>query len=376
MAELKEAPGNRNQYFNNYYHANKDSIAMSRFVNRLSKGIVPMYSSLQRFGLTIDNLNTIRKDNGFPPIDLKTSPRLRSKVVIDSLNTAPSLDRIIEDIKKVTTISEKTKISYIKKLNVLYRILGCDADDMGKCMLSPSTVRDRVFSHSENPNTRKDYFSTVISAAKYSEPLRDALNDVIDEYRTILQEIMGKSDEHNNKKTEEVAIPWKTFTDREKQLTKQSPTSDDSILARLYTKFPLRDDFKNLKITDERVSKLDTDENWYHVSGKIIINKYKTDQHYDPIVLTVPKKLKDDINQSLMDRPREYLFVNRNGEPYVSMSDIVKDVFGYRINDIRHSYVTNELLGKQNMSVANREQLSKTLAHSTQMQLGYLRRLA
>ena len=402
-------PRNRNAYQNNYYHGHKYAINRNRFLNRIISGVIPLPKSLIRFNLSERDFHELRRSAGHEPIELDTlstankreallkkietndKPVVEATAAADNDEAGPSavrpafeitmvakpnvsLQTVIDEINASTEIKPITAKNYIAKLKKLTESLACPHEDLGKCLSEPAIVRDIIFEKYTNPNSRKDMLSAVVSAAKASKSLRDVLgNKIIDEYKHPMMEAIKTADKFNDAKTEESAVPWKHFADIAKALIKKAPTSDDALLAALYTWVPIRDDFKSLRIATGDVNTLSNEHNWV-TDDSIILNNYKTDKSYKQLTLKMPKILASNIKKSITERPRTWLFENSKLMPFGSMSKKVSELFkGKGINELRHSYISNELLSKGRMSVRDREQLAAAMGHSITTQLKYLR---
>ena len=153
----------------------------------------------------------------------------------------------------------------------------------------------------------------------------------------------------------------------------------------LYKNFPIRDDFGDLLIVTNKKDenkRNDEKKNYYNSStGVITLNAYKTREKYKRVRYTVPTELKNEINDSLEDQPRDYLITQPNSKIYPNgelkklIPPILKKL-GLKgsLVDIRRSRITHAYNSEKLKSEA-RENLAKLMLHSRNMQQNVYRRV-
>lgn len=112
-------------------------------------------------------------------------------------------------------------------------------------------------------------------------------------------------------------------------------------------------------------------------SSKIIINHFKTRNHHDGYDMKLPKPLMDDLKESLNVRPRKWLFINNNDEPFspALFSSWTMRVFKRIFNKpltvalIRHSYINT--IDFNTLSVAEKKDIALSMGHTVGTQDRY-----
>ena len=156
--------------------------------------------------------------------------------------------------------------------------------------------------------------------------------------------------------------------------------SDPRLLISLYTMIPpIRGDFGNMKVND---TVLDDPKGNYLVTStppRIILNEYKTYRKYSQIEIPIPEELMNELRASLDRKPRDYVFVNRRGEPYIRASFVswadynLKKCFGpdFSLSMFRHIYLSRPDLGLDKMTLGERKHLAHQMGHDVPTQMKY-----
>lgn len=112
-------------------------------------------------------------------------------------------------------------------------------------------------------------------------------------------------------------------------------------------------------------------------TGNMIIRQFKTKKHHDSYDIELPEPLLEDIRRSLELRPRDWLFVNRAGEPYThnmytawSMRAF-KSIFGkpLTVSLIRHSFINT--LDMNTLSIQEKKEIALSMGHTIGTQDSY-----
>jgi hypothetical protein len=153
------------------------------------------------------------------------------------------------------------------------------------------------------------------------------------------------------------------------------PWSPQRLLLGMYTHIsPVRNDFHRLSVTPTPAA-----GNYLVLADKkLVLQEYKTSKRYGRIEIDLPDALVADIQSSLRKYPREWLFVQKNGEPYTSensfskwANDNLKSVLGNKyvtLTILRHVYIMDRAVGAPGIE---RKRIARTMGHSVNMQLGY-----
>jgi len=157
------------------------------------------------------------------------------------------------------------------------------------------------------------------------------------------------------------------------------PVGPAKLLLGLYTYIPpVRSDYDRVRISPDPPA-----EGNYMVLGqspKLILREFKTANKYDIIEIDLPNPLVDLIQQSLTSDPRDYLFVNRYGQPYLPntfnkySNRLLKQVTGndaITLTSLRHLYLSNPELDIKSRTMGERKAIAKQMGHSVQRQNDY-----
>ena len=155
------------------------------------------------------------------------------------------------------------------------------------------------------------------------------------------------------------------------------------LLISLYTMIPpIRSDFDNVKIFDEKPKKYDQNYLVLNKRPQLVISQYKTANRYDSNIIDLPDELVRQIKISLKIHPREYLFVTYSGEPYSNANSFNKwanrtikkalnnDAFSLTM--FRHIYLSRPDLDLDNLPFKDRRALGKKMGHSSFTQKTYI----
>ena len=135
----------------------------------------------------------------------------------------------------------------------------------------------------------------------------------------------------------------------------------------------LRDNLSGVEIVDSisEARKKGVDNYYVPKSRRLHIGKFKTSNEHPPYDFTLTPAIAKKIDQSLKDKPRQYL-IRKTG-----VGARVKEAFGavglpgIGVNEIRHAQITELLDG--NPGEANVRRVAKKFKHSPAMTLRYYR---
>ena len=374
---------NKNEYSISHYRENKDKINKERFKRRIAKGTKPNQQLMERYNMTHDDVRRIQEESNIQGI-IDTDPITPKKKSINSF-TLEDARKCLDAAVSRHEIKITTANNYFNKLRMILKLMESDGDL--KILKNYEAVINKIKSHYESTNSRKDMFSAIVSISKHCPSLKiDA-----DKYRNVMLPLIKESEHEQFQNTNDDIVLWSDIMKKARRIEKQyGKYSDENILSKLYTKiYPLRDNFG--KIHTAYVEGRFKPEQFigirHNVLGEgylyhnedmasIILFDYKTSKHYGDVIIDPPRELQNIIIGSLRIRPRDYLFENSYGKAAGKLSPKIKMLFdGYTINDIRHSRITHELriLGK--LSMTDAQELSGQMLHSTKMQRLYIRNI-
>lgn len=154
-------------------------------------------------------------------------------------------------------------------------------------------------------------------------------------------------------------------------------TGQERLLFSMYLEIPpVRADYWNTKLVSEPI------EGQNHIIGDTLcLVQYKTVEKYGPKRFKLPEPLVEEINRSLAEYPREYLFVAAKGNCFSSPT-----TFSFWANNIikkatenphmtltmfRHIYISRRDLMTESMSVTEQEEIADKMCHSVAQQRQY-----
>ena len=245
---------------------------------------------------------------------------------------------------------------------------------------NPKESLDFIFKLSESENTRKSYVSAILAVFKHNTGLKEA-SGFSSVYKTWLDKFkeLDESIEERYKlnkpsdKQQEGYVPYKDIVKKRDELEN---TDMDKLLLGMYTYIkPLRADFNAVSIYKKLPTNLSKHENYIDMSKKqLILQEYKTQKDHNKLEIDLPAELIKLINESLKEKPREYLFTDKKGDAYSANSYIkyanrrFLSLFKkpLTITLIRHSYISS--LDQNKLTTKEKEEIALAMGHTKGMQ--------
>jgi hypothetical protein len=231
--------------------------------------------------------------------------------------------------------------------------------------------------------TLKSYFSAVMAVFRHNPGLRDQEKESRTKWFEAFTKVNDEIEERyrNNEPTEKQKEVYVPFSDIVKARDTLESGSDERLLLSFYTYLPpLRCDFNRVRIYRATVP-LNNMENNYIVlqpsASYLVLQEFKTQKHFSDYKKELPDDLVKELRKNLEKHPRDYLFTDRSGNPYLAKSYIqwANRVFakalGKRmtISMVRHSFINS--LDFNKLTIAEKEQIAKDMAHSVGTQDRY-----
>lgn len=245
-----------------------------------------------------------------------------------------------------------------------------------------------------NINTRKNYLTLILALFKNSDRLQEKLKPEMDRWKTFhghmdsFQEAKAKKHAPDAKQIakytsfEEIELKYQEIRKSEDAHPSLKESLRFVLLSIIVGTPPKRSDYGRMKIyyEDDPNEKegnyivLRRDEPSY-----MVFNKYKTSKRYKRVDQELPKKTTRDIKDSVRRYPREYLFVNKSGEPFETNNSFTKYVIrvfrNYFGRDtgmtmLRHIFIT-EKVSFDEMDDDELEGIARDMMHSTGLQRRY-----
>ena len=173
---------------------------------------------------------------------------------------------------------------------------------------------------------------------------------------------------------EETVLKWKDVLEKRDAL----PAGMPKLLLAFYSYIPpVRSDYLSTRLLQPE-DPIPKGEN-YIVLGteyRLVIQQHKTKHTYDTIEHTLPPRLKELLQESLKEQPREFLFTTGNGAGmskayYGTWSGrILSKIFGHRTNvmALRHAYANTI---NYNAPIKDLSKITSAMGHSVERSMRY-----
>jgi integrase len=275
--------------------------------------------------------------------------------------TTPFLDKFINMLNQ-TNLSDSSKQNYSKRLKRLVTLTG---HDLNWVIKNPKASLESI--DLKEPETLSAYVTAILTLFKnttlktkltYEHGLWLGWSAKLREKREARYDNLVMSE-----RQESGFVPYDELIRIRDTLPKDSM---DYLLICMYTMIPpLRADFNAVKILYDIPSKEITTQypNYLAINKRtgamtLVIKEFKTaTRGTKPLQETLPKELTEVIKESLEAHPRDFLFVNKKGQP---MSDHSYTTWGhYRLQKV---YGTNVTFNSFRRAKATTVDMNKTPA--------------
>ena len=304
---------------------------------------------------------------------------------------------IEEAIANNEGLGEATKSHYLMQFRILVQLGGGSATTVFR---SPEKVYEAMRERYSQPLTRKSLMSVARALVGHLPAIGEKFPNAADKYGEFIRkddEESGTSERMLNGKMSEreenVYLPWSKIVEaRDKVEEERGPGALETLLVSMYVLMePLRQDYGNVSIleNDSTVDKLDSKQNYLVLprgaggSGEVtlVLRTYKTAKRYGEFKRLIPSPLVKIIRASVEEHPREYLFVDSRGKPFLKRNSFIKwsnrcletafDGRRVTVNTLRHSYISS--LDFNTRTPGELMRTSKMMGHSIGMQQMYRR---
>ena len=425
---MSETTAQRNaRYQREFRQRNGDQIERQRAMARIVAGKVPQKKTLEKYGISPEEVNRSRRENGFEPVDFGmfhvtcrkddcvqvpaeapapqtpepeevpvSSPALRNKARagdkvtklgdvrtrISMLEGEPKLDKNGEVVRKngvIQNIEGSTVKQMRDKIDLIARTIGCAgaSDDLVECLKDTDKAIAKMRERWPKDVSFKTAVGNIVSIAKYIPGFRQALGAApLKKYRDLMLGAIKTSTDEATARTEtKSVVPIKSIRAKAKEVAKKfGEASLEAIATNLQSNLVgLRDNLSGVSIAKSaRDAKSRGLVNYYVPRTKsLVITKFKTSKDHEPYRFTLNESIAKAIAKSLKENPREYLIAK------TGVGKMVKKAFekvgfdGVGVNEVRHSQITDLL--KKNPSEANVKRVAEQFKHSPMMTLRYYR---
>lgn len=317
------------------------------------------------------------------------------------------LDRTyINYLEKSKFLGDATKSTYKSRLQVIQNDIWLNCKSVnnkvgkGRCLhyilMHPEAFLEKLDEYANKTGGRldkeklsmhaKDGYVTALKSLFQEAPgLKQKYPEIFMKWDEIHKEVRQpiNAKYQSNKPTERQEEAYVSFDELERKRDSLDIGSDGRLLLSLYTLVPpLRSDYNLVAIYK---NDKDIKYNNYLILNKnpyLVITKYKTAKTYKDIKIDLPKKLVKEIKESLKLKPREFIFVQKNGKPYEKSNTFnrwanrtLKSLFDKKnisLSTLRHIYITRRDLKLEEKSGLERNKIAHMMGHSVGTQQNYL----
>lgn len=312
----------------------------------------------------------------------------------------------INYLEKSKFLGDATKSTYKSRLQVIQNEIWLNCKSIknkvgkGKCLhyilMHPEAFLEKLDEYANKTGGRldkdklsmhaKDGYVTALKSLFQEAPgLKQKYPEIFMKWDEIHKEVRQPINEkyQSNKPTERQEEAYVSFEELEKKRDSLEIGSDARLLLSLYIDIPpLRSDYNLVAIyKNDKDIKYDN----YLILNKnpyLVITKYKTAKTYKDIKIDLPKNLVKEIKESLKLKPREFIFVQKNGKPYEKSNTFnrwanrtLKSLFDKKnisLSTLRHIYISRRDLKLEERSGLERNKIAKMMGHSVGTQQNYL----
>lgn len=312
----------------------------------------------------------------------------------------------IKYLKNSKFLSDNTKSVYLSRLDVIQNDIWKNCKSLknkvgkGKCLhyilRHPDSFMEKLEEFVNKTGGRldknklsmhaKDGYVTALKSLFIQTPgMKQKYPELYMEWDEIHKLVRLPINEkyNSNKPTKRQEEGFVTFKELEDTRDKLKKGSIRRLLLSMYTFIPpLRSDYDKVGIykNEDEVK----EDNYLIMDKKpyLVIRKYKTSKTYKDNKIDLPKKLVDEIKNSLEKQPRKYLFIQKNGEPYDKPNTFnkwanrnLKEIFKKKnisLSTLRHIYISRPDLKLEQKSGTDRKKIADIMGHSVGTQQNYL----
>lgn len=276
--------------------------------------------------------------------------------------------------------SPTTKTMYTDRIRHLTNKLGCSFFDVVKKHGESIAWIQKNYAQ---PTSQKAYLSIALAMFRHAEGLREQLPAAYKAWNKAFTEADGKVEDRykKNAPSDKQAAGYVKFEEIMKKRDALEKGSEERLLLGMYTHLkPLRADFNNVRLYKTLPSK--PAQNYIHLCPNkpcvLVLGEYKTAKSHGVFKKELPIPLCEEISASLETKPREYLFVKADGEPFEKSNSFIryanrtfKRLFGrpMTISLIRHAFINT--LDFNKLTIEEKEEIAREMGHTTRLQDQY-----
>ena len=311
-------------------------------------------------------------------------------------------------VMSANQLTKESKRSYLKQLDQVKRVMKGKTfkssvpkeavDTLYYILMHPKQVgaiyEDLVKKHTISLNSAKSNMVAMASLIKRAEESEIAPPELIEKQKywvrnvRVLNAQVQKVVEKNrlSEREKESWIPFSQWQETEKKMRISEPGSYGHLLVAFHTLVaPTRGgDLSKVKIVKSEDPDTRSKQNVLIWNGPkqpstLMIRSHKTSKKWPLLTRDLPQELKDTLDISLKNTPREYLFEMESGKPWSKPSFLVwknrefQRIFDKPVttNIARHAYINAQERIPQ--SIEDRRKQAESMGHSLRTQDEYRR---
>jgi hypothetical protein len=291
-------------------------------------------------------------------------------------------EEIFKCIQATDQINTNTKKAYIQRLKSLSKTYDRSLIEILK---NPKDMIDLLKSKHAKMTTFKNTITPILAMVRYCPDLKKyeaevtLWKDALDSSFQKIEEDVMKG--NVSKRMLDGYIPFGEFAKKRLDLP---VGSYQRLLVACYSLVPpLRADWNRVAVYEE----LPKDPEPNHILIKrrvrttdmiLTIGEFKTAKTFGKLTETLPRELVKEIQKSLEMNPREWLFINRQGEPFTASGfskftlEWFKKIYKkpITIQILRHSFLS--AIDWNQLTLEQRQELGATMGHSWQQGQRYV----
>ena len=284
----------------------------------------------------------------------------------------------LESLKKADLSKQSIK-QYTSKLDGLIQMTEHDIDWI---LDHPKETKDIIFRTYTENQSRKAYLVSVLALFKHVKDLKCKKSESYEKYFKYHHEVNEEIKERYRsgvatEKQAEEYMAWPEILEKREALGRSAYGSKEHLLISLYTYLPpVRQDYAYVKLLPKMpFGSKATEGNFLVLKSRgastIVLNDYKTSSSHKHLRKDLPAELTKVIKKSMEIQPRDYLFVDSNGQVYDKENSYYKwvnrtlsSILGKTVTAtmLRHSFIIDER--KRDVTPGEEADSAKWMGHS------------
>ena len=284
-------------------------------------------------------------------------------------------DKDLIDAIQGSALAKLTKQNYLSRLNVMKRMF--EEKPIYDILLLGEEAVDKIIKAYPSSKSQKNFLVVVLALFKYCDGLKEKVpKDIWRIWATSYNSCADRIDEQTmlNLPSDRQRAGYIEYEEFKKRIDTLPKKSVDRLLLAMYGLIePLRGDYNRVRIYKGKLPAKDREENYLNITGTrmtLHIGEHKTSMTYGAIVTDLPKDLEKEIRENLRITPRDWLFEDKNGNPYEPNAFIklvarrFEKIFDRPLNIgiLRHSYINS--LDMNTLSMAERQKIARQMGHN------------